>query len=183
MERWERERIMREGGVGAANPLDEAAARRLEEDLVESVLYGRPLPQRLRNFRPAVDRYVVSLGGVPAHLRRLREIEDEANAHRHELDGVWRALAEECSGDAEGFAERWRDRAKRWSFHSINDLIERHNRYYPAEARLPMDPRSGDFVPVAGESYRRQPLDAGWILEQFPPELSRAAAEDAAAAA
>jgi hypothetical protein len=37
-----------------------------------------------------------------------------------------------------------------------------------------MDPRSGDFVPVLGRSYRRRPLDRRWILARFPPELERA---------
>lgn len=47
-------------------------------------------------------------------------------------------------------------------------LIDRHNRYYPVEARLPMDPRTGDYVLVNGRPYRRQPLDVSWILERFP---------------
>jgi hypothetical protein len=31
-----------------------------------------------------------------------------------------------------------------------------------------MDPRTRDFVQVGGKSYRREPLDATWILERFP---------------
>ena len=58
--------------------------------------------------------------------------------------------------------------AERWSFSEVNDLIDRHNRWYPMEARLPMDPRTGDFVLVNGESYRKRPLDARWVLERFP---------------
>ena len=50
----------------------------------------------------------------------------------------------------------------------MNDLIERHNRWYPVEARLAMDPRTRDFVKVGGRDYRREPLDAAWILERFP---------------
>ncbi len=57
----------------------------------------------------------------------------------------------------------------------MNDLIERHNRYFPAESRLPMDPRTGDFVLLDGRPYRRRPLDTGWVLELFPPVLARAA--------
>ena len=50
----------------------------------------------------------------------------------------------------------------------MNDLIDRHNRYYPIESRLPMDPRTRDYVKIGGRSYRREPLDAAWILERFP---------------
>ena len=31
-----------------------------------------------------------------------------------------------------------------------------------------MDPRTRDYVKIGGRSYRREPLDAGWILERFP---------------
>jgi hypothetical protein len=36
------------------------------------------------------------------------------------------------------------------------------------EARLPMDPKTRDFVTIGGKSYRRDPLDAAWILARFP---------------
>ena len=42
----------------------------------------------------------------------------------------------------------------------MNDLIERHNRWYPVEARLPMDPRRRDYALVNGRDYRLEPLDA-----------------------
>ena len=61
----------------------------------------------------------------------------------------------------------------------MNELIERHNRNFPAEARLPMDPRTRDFVRINGRPYRREQLDARWILRQLPPDLA-AARRDAA---
>ena len=39
-----------------------------------------------------------------------------------------------------------------------------------------MDPRSGDFVLVAGRPYRRTPLDAAWVLERYPATLEDAQA-------
>jgi hypothetical protein len=59
-------------------------------------------------------------------------------------------------------------------FYEINDLIDRHNRWYPVESRLPMDPRRGDYALVNGKDYRLAPLDSGWILERFPAELGSA---------
>ena len=52
----------------------------------------------------------------------------------------------------------------------MNELIERHNRNFPAEARLAMDPRTRDFVRINGRSYLREPLDARWILDRFPAD-------------
>ena len=55
----------------------------------------------------------------------------------------------------------------------MNELIVRHNRNFPAEARLPMDPRTRDFVRINGRSYAREPLDAEWILARRPASLDR----------
>ena len=76
------------------------------------------------------------------------------------------------SGDEPRFAREWKALAHRWSFDAVNDLIDRHNRFYPAESRLPMDPRRGDFVLVNGKPYDLRPLDADWILERYPVELA-----------
>ena len=57
----------------------------------------------------------------------------------------------------------------------MNDLVERHNRWYPAESRLPMDPRTGEYALVNGRDYRLAPLDVTWILERFPAAISSAA--------
>jgi hypothetical protein len=92
-------------------------------------------------------------------MRRLRQIDDEIEAQTIRLA---QAYAERQD------AESWRRLAERWDFGEVNDLIERHNRWYPVEARLPMDPRTRDYVKIAGRSYRREPLDAGWILARFP---------------
>ncbi len=175
MERWEREQILGEWSVRDPNPREQAQVRKLGDDLDGSPLRGNALPRRLRNFRPAVDSYVASRGGPLPYMQRLREIEAETAAHEERLADAWRALARECRADASTFARRWRALAERWNFSEVNDLIERHNRWFPTEARLPMDPRTGDFVPISGKPYRRRPLDAEWVLRRFPPVVSAAA--------
>ena len=166
---------MREGGVVEPTGLDRADAKRLAEDLEGSPLRGKPLRRRLRNFRPDVANYVASLSGPRPHMARLREIEALTTRHEERLAAVYTELAAEWGHDAAAFDRRWREIARMWSFDEVNDLIERHNRFFPIEARLPMDPRTGDFVLVGGERFERRPLDAGWILERFPPALERAA--------
>ena len=174
MDRRERERILWEGGVGPESPLERADSRRLAEDLDGSPLRGKPLRRVLRNFRPDVAGYVASLGGPRPYMERLREIDALVERHERELSEARSALAAECR-DAAVFARRWRELAERRRFDEVNDLIDRHNRFFPAEARLPMDPRTGDFVLVGGDRYDRRPLDAEWVLERFPAELERAA--------
>jgi hypothetical protein len=124
----------------------------------------------MRNFSLSADRYALSLAGPPAHSRRLREIEDEIAAHEERLAEARVELIERHRDDPGAFAGAWRALAERWRFDAVNELIERHNLFYPAEARLPMDPCTRDFVLVGGRPYRIRPLDADWVLSRFPPE-------------
>jgi hypothetical protein len=77
----------------------------------------------------------------------------------------------ECAADPIRFHHEWTARAQTLRFDELNDLIDRHNRWYPAESRLPMDPRTGDYALVNGQDYRLALLDAEWVLERFPAEL------------
>ena len=171
MDPRERKQILGQWGVRDPSTREVAQGRTLTRDLEGSPVTGRPLRLRPRNFRPAVDSYVASLGGPLPYMIRLRLIAELTEADERALGRAWRELALECDGDVVSFARRWRARAERWDFGEVNDLIERHNRWYPAESRLPMDVRRRDFVLVNGEPYRRRPLDAAWVLERFPPEL------------
>jgi len=176
VDRRERERILSEGPIRRDGPRDRAEGRALERDLDGSPVVGRPLRQRLRNFQAAADSYLASLGGPLPYMLRLRQIADEIAAHEAALERRWRELAVECDGRSDVFGQRWRQTAEGWSFTAVNVLIDKHNRYYPTESRLPMDPRTGDFVPVLGEPYRKQLLDVEWVLERFPPALAEARA-------
>lgn len=158
------------------DPREQARARALEEQLEGSPVLGRPIRGRLRNFRPGADGYVAGAIGPPAFVRRLRAIEDETAEHERRLERAWRELAAAAGHDDRLFAERWNAVARGWTFYAVNALIESHNLYYPAETRLPMDPRTGDFVLVNGRPYALEPLDAGWILQRFPAALDRVAA-------
>jgi hypothetical protein len=107
-------------------------------------------------------------------MLRLRTIEEQVAEHEEALDGAWHVLAAECDGDAPLFARRWRSFAGDVEFDEVNELIDRHNRWYPIESNLAMDPRTGDYVLVNGRDYRLLPLDAGWVLDRYPPVLERA---------
>jgi hypothetical protein len=171
VERQEREAILREGVSRPETPRDRAERQALAEDLTGNPLAGEPIARRLRNFRPDASAQLAALGGPLAWMRRLRAIEIAIELHERQLAEAREALREECGGDALRFAQEWRTFAGRWDFHEVNDLIERHNRHYPAESRLPMNPRTGDFVLVNGKPYTRAPLDAAWILARFPAEV------------
>ncbi len=168
MDRRERERVLRQGVVRPETPRERRERANLEQDLVEHPLTGRPLRQRYRNFTADAGSYLASLGGPLPYMSRLREI--GARVERHERELAVRHA--ELGGDAEA----WRAYAAGVDFTEVNELIAAHNRWYPVEARLPMDPRTGDYALVNGERYSRRPLDAGWVLRRFPPGGSSRAA-------
>ena len=166
---------MSEGATRPETARDRRQRAELDADLIDSPVVGKPLEQRLRNFTADPATQFAALGGPLAWMRRLRDIELLIEVHEAELEAAWRELARECS-DAALFAVRWSEVAASWRFDEVNELIARHNRWYPVEARLAMDPKTGDFVHVGGRPYLRRLLDAEWVLERFPPELERAAA-------
>jgi hypothetical protein len=163
---------MRQGVTLPETPRERRELAGLAADLEGSPLAGRPLPLRLRNFRPSTDRYLASLGGPLAYMLRLRQIDRLVEGHEARLDAARGQLILECDGDEALFGMRWQEIATGWSLDEVNDLIDRHNRWYPVESNLPMDPRTRDYALVNGESYRRPRLDAAWILDRFPPCLT-----------
>jgi hypothetical protein len=154
------EDIIGEWGIRDVTPPSQAERKRLEGEQDLNPLTGRALPRRIRRFRVEADRYFASLGGPLPYMQRLKQIDDETE---RQLTLLAEAHAEHGSDPA-----AWRRIAETWNFTEVNELIERHNRWYPIEARLAMDPRTRDYVKVGGRPYRRPLLDAGWILERFP---------------
>jgi hypothetical protein len=160
LKRTRAEEILGEWGVRDVTPPSQRERELIEQDREINPLTGKPLRRRLRNFQAEADLYLASLGGPLPYMQRLRRIDEETETVRVQL-------AEAYEQHRDDPAE-WRRIAERWDFGEVNELIERHNRWFPVESRLPMDPRSRDFVPVGGRPYRRNLLDAAWILEQFP---------------
>jgi hypothetical protein len=130
-----------------------------------------PAPRRIRtpafSSRATVEAYLAAQV-MPRWMERLREIHDEIASHRIRLERSYRELKEACADDRQAFDRRWREIAQGWNFRYLNDLIDQHNDYYPIEANLPVNPRTGDYVTLTGRSYRREPLGPDWVLEQFP---------------
>lgn len=178
---WERKRVLGQWGVREENARERAERELLERELEGEPFRDRRVRPRPNHFRPSAEGYALSRGGPLPYMVRLREIEAETRAHEEALERAWRELAEVCAGEPEAFEGRWRHRATRWDFGAVNDLIERHNRFYPIESRLPMDVRRRDYALVNGRPYRRDRLGAGWILECFPADLAIAARSRSAA--
>ena len=154
------EDIIGEWGIRDVTPPSRAERERLLTEVEINPLSGRPLRRRIRRFRVEADRFFASLGGPLPYMQRLKQIDEATERHT--------ALLAEAYAQHGADPARWRQTVEHWNFTEVNDLIERHNRWYPVEARLPMDPRTRDYVQVGGRPYQRDLLDADWILQCFP---------------
>jgi hypothetical protein len=140
----------------------------LERTLVDDSGLGRPLSHRAATTQRTVEAYLKA-GVRPRWMERVVEIDQGIAAEKRRLERAYRALQQECGRDGTLFARAWRDVVRGWRFDpALNGLIEQHNEWYPVERRLPMNPRTGDYVPVGGRSYRRPVLGPEWAFEQFP---------------
>jgi hypothetical protein len=107
----------------------------------------------IRNFTLSTDERIRALTiGVPAWAARKRRIEDDEAKYVAELVELHdRLTARRCpDGDLEialVTAATAIDLAK------LNDLVRAHNRYYPIEANLPMDRRTGSYL-AYGRAWR-----------------------------
>jgi len=154
------EEMIGEWGIRDVTPPSAAERELLAGEYELNPLIGKALPRRIRAFGAQAHTYLASLAGPPLYMQRARLIDEETKRHRARLAEAYELYRDD--------PEEWRRIAERWNFSEVNDLIERHNKWYPVEARLPMDPQTKDFVKVGGRPYGREPLDVSWILEQFP---------------
>ena len=169
-----RKEILGQWGVREENARERAERETLEHELEGGPYRGRRIAPRPQFFHRSPESYVASRGGPLPYMVRLREIAAEIDGHEARLASIWRDLAYVHRTDPGGFGRAWSRIAARWDFGGVNEVIAKHNRFYPAEARLPMDVRRRDFALVNGEEYSIRPLDGEWILARFPASLEAA---------
>src|SRR5919202_2928128 len=110
MDDRQRKEILAQGAIRPETPRDRAERKLLQEELDTSPVKGRPLRQRLRNFRPDADSAIRALGGPTIWMRRLRAIEEELDGHEQQLAEAWHELARE-QDDAAEFSRLWLETA------------------------------------------------------------------------
>ena len=79
-------------------------------------------------------------------------IEDLEEAVHRVLEDTYEQALEEHGGDEQTARNIVREQAQRMDLSLLNDLIDRHNRYYPIEANLPTDIKTGRWM-LAGKPW------------------------------
>jgi hypothetical protein len=147
-------------------PVERLVARAREQDDTHR------LSDRAYQYQRTLEGYLQA-GNRPRWMERLAEIQQSTNAARRRLERDYRELGERHAGDPGGFARAWTAHAEAFDFGEVNTRIRQHNEWFPIERQLAIDPRTRDYVLINGRSYRRAPLTAAWVLEQFPADAGR----------
>lgn len=100
----------------------------------------------LVNFTLTTAERIKGLHGPPAYARRKRAIEDMEDDVLAKIAEIRAEVEVIIVGDDDAVEAEVLFRARTIDLAKLNDLIERHNRYYPSEANLPMDPRTGALI-------------------------------------
>ena len=99
----------------------------------------------IRNFTLTVDERIRALTiGAPAYAIRKRKIEDAEEQWVTTLVALREKLEAEGSHPAD-IENALREKASKFDYKRVNELVALHNRWYPVEANLPMD-SSGNYL-------------------------------------
>jgi hypothetical protein len=121
-----------------------------------------------RNFTLSSEARVrAAVSGPLAYMKRLRVIEDLEKAIVDRLSECCKKAAT-LGIEPRSFA---RAAAPTGALARLDDLVDRHNRWYPVEANLPIDPRTGQLLDRDGTPW--QPIQRGSLDKLLAFALSR----------
>lgn len=131
----------------------------------------------IRNFTLTVEERIRALTiGVPAWAARKRKIEDDERRYVEELVELHDTLAVRNGATKGADAEIERSllaAANTFDLSKLNELVRKHNRYYPVEANLPIDHRTGGYL-VYGRSWTPEaPYTATRLVELARTRIAR----------
>lgn len=154
---------------------DETPAERFLRERADDLPgIGKPLTERARLAQRSVESYLTGANNPPRWMERVAEIDRRVKRERRLLAAERRELLARFDGAPVGFARAWRafaeERGRSREHRELNELIRAHNEWYPVERNLPVNPRTGEWVSVAGRSYMRLPVGREWVLREFPAE-------------
>ena len=111
----------------------------------------------IRNFTLTTDERIRALTiGVPAWAARKRKIEDDEARYTRELVALYDQLVRKGRSDTE-IELALVSAATAFDLERLNKLVVQHNKYYPIEANLPMDRRTGGYL-VYGKPWLPESL-------------------------
>jgi hypothetical protein len=162
--------FIRRGGRRVDSPRERNLASRIDRAIGDSAESARALTIHASPYTLEVTDYLRAAAGPPAWSQRLARIQ-QLTAEMFELLGF--ALVDHRAryrGRPLDLQAAWRQYLDSIDLEPINELIDKHNLYYPTEARLRMQWPSGRYILPSGMEYPLPRLSVANLLTQFPCE-------------
>ena len=144
---------------------------KIESFEIPGDLSGKPLKIPNRNFKIPLEERIQSRFGPPGFAVRARRIESAVQKLMRDLEEEYAELSNRLQKKPVEFSTRWTESVKSVDLDEINDLIEKHNKYYPLEAGLRQDPETGVYYMGSSPWKPQERLTPEKILKMFPPCL------------
>ena len=146
---------------------EQLKSQRLSEDTK-----GKPLKIPQFNFTISLENKVRSMFGPPHYATRARRIENITHKLMEDLVFEYASMIDRFGDDPEVFAQQWKELISSLELGELNDLIDKHNTYYPMEANLQIDPDSG--APLLGSApwEPTERISVEGLLKIFPPDMN-----------
>lgn len=151
---------------------EETLAHELDLAAESNPYTGRPLALHPSPFPLEPSTYLQAVVGAPAWSIRLVRIQEIRAQLEADVTSAWAEHRRRLAGRPGEFARQWQRYISELDFSEINDLIDKHNSYYPIEARLRMHWPSGRYVIPRGIDYPQARVTPESLLARFPDDLS-----------
>ena len=150
---------------------DRLLGEQLASHEFDSNIIGKPLNIPEFNFTIPLEKKVQALSGPPYYAVRARRIEQLTDQLMEELTVNYSKMMKQFSNSPEVFAQKWKESVESVELDTINDLIERHNNYYPVEANLTIDPKSEALMFGSAPWEPRKKVTKESLLQRFPADI------------
>jgi hypothetical protein len=119
-----------------------------------------------------VAAYLRAAAGPPAWSRRLVRIQQLSAELRDALRAAQEEHERDFAGRPEAFESTWMQRLSSIDLGPVNELIDKHNLYYPIEAGLRMQWPSGRYILPEGVQFPLPRLTVAGLLAELPADAT-----------
>lgn len=154
--------------ISKNNARDRMIREKLESHTFSNKCIGKPLNIISVNFTVPLEKTIMSYAGIPEYIQRAKLVEEKITKIKSDLKLHYDKLEKKEGNNHIKFNRSWKKILESYNFQEANELINKHNLYYPQEANLRMDFDTGEYL-LGSDIWRKTPLfSVLLILEELP---------------
>ncbi len=154
--------------ISKNNAKERMIGEKLESYNFSDKVKGKPLNIVSANFTVSLENKIMACAGIPEYIQRAKLVEEKITKIKADLKIRYDKLEKKLGNNHARFNKSWESILKSYNFQEVNELIEKHNMFYPLEANLRMDFDSSEYL-LGSNIWEKTPLlSASLILEELP---------------